>query len=216
MAKKRKAVQIVEVEDKRSGCLPKIVLGFVIMILLATVVPLARDESDPSPTARATTKATATARATAKPKPTSTPAIPGTYRPGIKGTNAYDVTVAMKQVGVEQPKRENTTDGYRWATPVYKEDGVSYQLEIESDKDYRITTMQIMMQGGNNNFLWWACACVFGEESEQITWLKENMWNTTTTTKTFSDDVWTINPMDKGVFLTVQHVDAEAWYMSLI
>ena len=117
---------------------------------------------------------------------------------------------------MQVPARQDCADGYSWVSETYTEDGVSYNIEIETDKKYRVTTMQIMMSGGNNNFVWWACSCMFGENSEQVAWLKEHMWDDDVATATFGDAIWTINPITKGVTLTVQHVDADAWYMSQI
>lgn len=222
-------------DKRRSGCLGKIVTVFLFLILLAIIMPSVRDdENDAAPTVKTTSKATATIRPTARPTatpklttkpteiptptatPTATPAVPGTYRPGIEGTNAYDITVAMKQIGLDVPTRQSVTDGYSWQSKTYVDKNVSYNIEIETDKEYRVTTMQIMMSGGNNNFVWWACACMFGEESEQVAWIKEHMWDDKTVTATFGDAIWTVNPLTKGVMLTVQHIDAETWYLSLI
>lgn len=216
MSKKKRYV--VQVEDKsRGGCLKPVLIVLIILIGWAIFFPADRKESNSTTEkAKSTTEATATVKSTSAPRVTSTPSVPGTYKPGIEGTNAYDVTVAMKNSGIEEPKRQNCTDGYIWQSKTYIEDGVSYNIEIETDKKYRVTTMQIMMSGGNNNFVWWACACMFGEDSEQVAWLKEHMWDGETVTATFSDAIWTINPITKGVMLTVQHVDAEKWYMSLI
>ena len=122
----------------------------------------------------------------------------------------------MKQIGIDSPKRQSVTDGYSWQSETYVDGNVFYNIEIETDKEYRVTTMQIMMTGGNNNFVWWACACMFGEDSEQVAWLKEHMWDDESSTTIFGDAIWTINPLKKGVMLTVQHVDAEVWYLSLI
>lgn len=242
MGKKKKVIEVVEVEEKpKSGCLSKIVFCFLILFVIGIIAPgKGNDDEKVKATSTATTKVTATvkptsaptaaptstptekptATPTATPKPTeaqtATPAVPGTYRPGIEGTNAYDVTVAMKEIGIEPPKRQNVQDGYSWMSETYKEGNVSYNIEIETTKDYRVTTMQVMMSGGNNNFVWWAAACMFGENSEQVLWLKDNMWNENATTKTFADDVWTIFPLPKGVMLTVEHIDAEKWYMSQI
>ena len=213
-------------EERRGGCLSKLIKGCIALLIFAILLGKSTSDKNPTPTETAmpTKKATATVKATAQPtkQPTATPtqaptpAIPGTFRPGIEGTNAYDVTVAMENVGLNVPKRQDVQDGYSWQSETYKEGNILYNIEIETTKDYRVTSMQITMQGGNNNFVWWSCACMFGEESEQVTWLKENMWNETTTTKTFNDAVWTITPINKGVTIHIQHVDAESWYMSLI
>lgn len=215
-------------EERRGGCLSKLIKGCIALLIFAILLgkSTSNENLTPASTANPTKTATATVKATAQPtkQPTatptatqvSTPAIPGTFRPGIEGTNAYDVTVAMESTGLEVPKRQEVQDGYIWQSETYKEGNILYNIEIETTKDYRVTSMQITMQGGNNNFVWWSCACMFGEESEQVAWLKENMWNETTTTKTFNDAVWTITPINKGVTIHIQHVDAESWYMSLI
>lgn len=233
MGKKKKVIEVEEVDEKRhGGCLKPILIIFLIIIALAVLSPN-KNNNAPSPakpnqtaTATPTHQPTNTPKPTRTPQPTKTPiptatptetpAIPGTYRPGIEGTNAYDVTVAMKEIGIEPPKRQNVKDGYSWMSETYKEGNVSYNIEIETTKDFRVTTMQIMMSGGNNNFVWWASACMFGENSEQVLWLKDNMCNESTTTKTFADNVWTLFPMPNGVMLTVEHIDAEKWYISQI
>ena len=199
-------------EERKGGCLSKLIKCCIALLIFAILLGKGTNKEKPTPTATPTVTPTATS--TEAPSPT--PAIPGTFRPGIEGTNAYDVTVAMESTGLEVPKRQEVQDGYIWQSQTYKEGNILYNIEIETTKDYRVTSMQIAMQGGNNNFVWWACACMFGEESEQVAWLKENMWNETTTTKTFNDAIWTITPINKGVTVRIQHVDAESWYMSLI
>lgn len=199
-------------EEHKGGCLSKLIKGCIALLIFAILLGKGTNNEKPTPTATSTVTPTATS--TEAPSPT--PTIPGTFRPGIEGTNAYDVTVAMESTGLEVPKRQEVQDGYIWQSQTYKEGNILYNIEIETTKDYRVTSMHIAMQGGNNNFVWWACACMFGEESEQVAWLKENMWNETTITKTFNDAVWTITPINKGVTIHIQHVDAESWYMSLI
>ena len=199
-------------EERRGGCLSKLIKGCIALLILAILLGKGANNEKPTPTETPTVPLTSAPTAT----PSPSPAIPGTFRPGIEGTNAYDVTVAMESTGLEVPKRQEVQDGYAWQSKTYKEGNILYNIEIETTKDYRVTSMQVTMQGGNNNFVWWACACMFGEESEQVAWLKENMWNETTTTKNFNDDAWTINPLNKGVTVRIQHVDAEKWYMSLI
>lgn len=225
----------MEKQKRKSGCLGKIISVLLFLLLLAIIMPGTNDsKKQKASTSKPTTKATATIKATARPTatqkptaiptetptptptPTATPATPGTYRPGIEGTNAYDITVAMKQVGLDAPKRQSVTDGYSWQSKTYVEGNVSYNIEIETDEEYRVTTMQIMMSGGNNNFVWWACACMFGEDSEQVAWLKDHIGDGEIVTTTFNDAIWTIYQIKKGVMLTVQHVDAEKWYLSMI
>lgn len=141
------------------------------------------------------------------------------HKPGIKGSNAYDLTIGAKDNGMTVGKRLQTSDGYSWMI-----DGLSaygtYTITIEANKQYEIHRAVFAHAGKDATFFPWAVALPF--ESADIdgatAWVKACQKAGRADTFTAGDAVWTYKPHENGkrggvLTLTVDSFDAYGLYL---
>ena len=145
----------------------------------------------------------------APPKATSTTKAPTSPVPGISGSNAYDITVGLKNMNINPGERHSTEDGtYYWQSAWY-DGSVFNSFYLGANKDYEIIYATFTMGNGDNGFLYWAATMIF--DAMDTTKTTELIKSTTEKSITLGDAVWTIQPTKSVTMLRVEDVDFEDW-----
>ncbi|MBQ8556160.1 MAG: hypothetical protein IJ438_09870 [Clostridia bacterium] len=159
------------------------------------------------------TKVTVTQNPTATPIPTAT-CMPEMTKPGISGSNAYDITVTLEDMGFNIGKRQETAtkDGYVWYISGII-DGTSYVAHLETNREYEIYDATFMMTGTDATYLPWAATLPheLAEQDSTVSWVKQQQDRKETGSITVGDAIWTYTPSKIGGTLRVQCVDAAAY-----
>lgn len=121
------------------------------------------------------------------------------HKPGIAGSNAYDLTIGAEENGLTVGKRQQTTDGYSWlisGTTYYG----SYTISIETNKQYEIHRATFAHAGNDATFFPWAVTLPFdAADIEGATaWVKACQKADQEATFVAGDAVWTYIPHENG------------------
>lgn len=140
------------------------------------------------------------------------------HKPGISGSNAYDLTIGAKDSGLEVGQCVRTFDGYSWTITGFSSYGV-YSIVIESNDSYELHRVTFTHTGTDKTFFPWAVTLPFdAADIEGATaWIKECQKNGVEGTFATGDAVWTYKPHDNGrggiLWLTVDTFDAYSDYL---
>lgn len=223
MSKRKKANAVNESKDKKSGgCLRPVLagfLGFLVFTMLLSGGDRNKDES--AKNTAAPSRAVSTEKVTATPKPTNTPESTAETmpKPGIKGSNAYDLTIGAEENGLAVGKRQQTSDGYSWFIDGMSSYG-SYTITIDANKKYEIHRVIFAHAGNDATFFPWAVTLPFesADTNAAAAWVKACQTDDKADTFTVGDAVWTYKPHENGqhggvLTLTVDTFDAYGLYL---
>lgn len=174
--------------------------------ITATSKPTATPTVDGKPSTTTAGRASATQEATAVP-------VSMPEKPGLDGSNAYDITVSLEGMGFDIGKRQRTAakDGYTWSVSHWTADAY-YSAVIETNDDYEIYDATFVVTG-DATYLPWAATLPHDQSQQESTvaWVKECQRSAQEATITVGDAVWTYKPSNGGGILRVQDVDVPAY-----
>lgn len=139
-------------------------------------------------------------------------------KPGIAGSNAYDLTIGAKDNGLDVGKRMRTSDGYAWTINGSSSYG-GYTISIEANDKYELYRVTFAHAGTDKTFFPWAVTIPFdAADIEGATaWIKDCQQNGVEGTFAIGDAVWTYKPHENGrggvLWLTVDTFDAYSNYL---
>lgn len=170
----------------------------------------------PNPTAVSTKAPTQapTVAPTKAPDPTSVPQL---EKPGIDGSNAYDVIIGLEGKGIKQPETEITSDGFRWTSRSVPVGDTVMHYDIESNKKYEITRAFFTMNGENNGFIAWIGTLPHdASDSSIVDFIKKSISDKKTGSLTVGDCIWGVIVGPNGIVLQIQDVEAEDYAGALL
>lgn len=175
------------------------------------------DDTATKPTIGPDATITVSLQATATPLPTEEPLY--SHKPGIAGSNAYDLTIGAEDNGLSVGKRQTTNDGYSWLITGSSYYG-SYTVSIETNKKYEIHRAVFAHAGKDATFFPWAVTLPFDATDVEgaTAWVKACQKASRADTFTTGDAVWTYKPHENGkhggvLTLTVDTFDAYSNYL---
>ena len=180
-----------------------IMIGAVSCFVMMLLIGSGADDSSQPDNVKTTTEPRLTVTATQSPTaaPSSAPIPTATIfeKPGIAGSNAYDLTIGAEENGLTVGKRQQTTDGYSWlisGTTYYG----SYTISIETNKQYEIHRATFAHAGKDATFFPWAVTLPFdAADIEGATaWVKACQKADQEATFVAGDAVWTYIPHENG------------------
>lgn len=121
------------------------------------------------------------------------------HKPGIAGSNAYDLTISAEAYDLTVGKRQATSDGYSWFITGSSCYG-SYTITIETNKAYEIHRAVFSHAGLDATFFPWAVTLpIAAADIEGATaWAKACQKSSRVDTFTTGDAVWTYKPYENG------------------
>jgi len=121
------------------------------------------------------------------------------HKPGIAGSNAYDLTIGAEDNGLAVGKRQATGDGYSWLITGSSYYG-SYTIAIETNKQYEIHRAVFSHAGADATFFPWAVTLPFDEADIEgaTVWVKACQKASHADAFTTGDAVWTYKPHENG------------------
>lgn len=141
------------------------------------------------------------------------------HKPGIVGSNAYDLTIGAEDNGLTVGKRQATNDGYTWyitGTTYYG----SYTISIETNKQYEIHRAMFSHAGNDATFFPWAVTLPFDAADIEgaSAWVKACQKADKADSYTVGDAVWTFKPHENGrqggvLTLAVDSFEAYSLYL---
>lgn len=141
------------------------------------------------------------------------------HKPGIAGSNAYDLTIGAEDNGLTVGKRQATNDGYTWyitGTTYYG----SYTINIETNKQYEIHRAMFSHAGNDATFFPWAVTLPFDAADIEgaSAWVKACQKADKADSYTVGDAVWTFKPHENGrqggvLTLAVDSFEAYSLYL---
>lgn len=141
------------------------------------------------------------------------------HKPGIAGSNAYDLTIGAEDNGLTVGKRQATSDGYTWyitGTTYYG----SYTISIETNKQYEIHRAMFSHAGNDATFFPWAVTLPFDAADIEgaSAWVKACQKADKADSYTVGDAIWTFKPHENGrqggvLTLTVDSFEAYGLYL---
>lgn len=189
--KKRQAERGGKIPYSRGGTVLACCIVVVILIGLFRT-----DGQDPTPpSASGTVPVATTPVETSTPDPTTTPMV----KPGIKGSNAYDLSIGAKDNGLDVGGRQATSDGYSWLITGSSLYG-SYTISVETNKQYEIHRAVFSHAGNDVTFFPWAVTLPFeAADIDGVTaWVNACQKASRSDTLITGDAVWTYKPHDNG------------------
>lgn len=126
----------------------------------------------------------------------------GSEIPTVKGSNAYDLTVSLKDAaGLEMERREKSSkDGFYFEGTSDK-----YSVTIETDADYAVAYIRAdSFSGENDGFLGFCASFPRDDENGQdaMNWVNDN-WGTEAST-TFGDVSFELKVEETTTYLVVK------------
>jgi hypothetical protein len=135
-------------------------------------------------------------------------------KPGIKGSNAYDVIIGLQEKGIAKPETEITSDGYRWTSRSTRVGQTVMHYAIEANNDYEIYRAYFTMNGEDNGFIKWITTLPHDALDPSIKEFVMNcMKNKESDSITVGDGIWGVIVGTNGVMIELMHVDSEAYFM---
>lgn len=121
------------------------------------------------------------------------------HKPGIAGSNAYDLTIGAEDSGLTVGKRQVTSDGYSWLITGSSLYG-SYTISVETNKQYEIHRAVFSHAGNDVTFFPWAVTLPFeAADIDGVTaWVNACQKASRLDTLITGDAVWTYKPHDNG------------------
>lgn len=180
-----------------------IMIGAVSCFVMMLLIGSGNDDSSQPDNTTTTTEPQMTVTATQSPTaaPSSAPIPTATIfeKPGIAGSNAYDLTIGAQDNGLTVGERQATSDGYSWlitGTTYYG----SYTISIETNKQYEIHRATFAHAGTDATFFPWAVTLPFdAADIEGATaWVKACQKSGQEDSYAAGDAVWTYIPHENG------------------
>lgn len=134
--------------------------------------------------------------------------------PIIKGSNAYDLTVSLKDTaGLEMERREKSSENGFY----FEGTSDKYSVTIETDEDYAVTYMRADSFSGENDGFLGFCASFprdDGNEQEAMNWVNDN-WGTEAST-TFGDVSFELKAEESTTYLIVKAPGYDDYALSVL
>lgn len=207
---------------KKNGCclfaaIKWIIIVFALLVAIAFFLP---SSNDIQPAKSAPTAASPASTAVPTPSPTAAPtAVPSPKIPGIGGSQAYDVIISLEENGVKRPETKTTEDGlFEWLSETVQFGDTFVTYEIHANENHEILDATFNMFGADNGFLSFAATLPYScaEKEKAVQFVKEHMTGENASI-TIGDAIFSIYPHEKGgAMLTIQDIDADAFYSELI
>ena len=141
------------------------------------------------------------------------------HKPGIIGSNAYDLTVGASDTGfLDVGKRMSITDGYTWTITGTSSYGF-YSIYIDANEKYELHRVVFTLVGKDTTFFPWAVTIPFeSNDIERATsWVKDCQSNKIEGQLILGDAVWDYKPSVNGdggtLTLSVDTCDAYTDYI---
>ncbi len=129
--------------------------------------------------------------------------------PIVAGSNAYDFTVSLKQNGMPEAERSNTSDGFQF-TAVNSD----YSYTIQTDSQYQISYGEFMVLSEDNGFLGFCASfpCDANSGTEAQSWVNEHIGEETSTT--IGDAEFILSNGDQGPILEIKAIGRDEYVMN--
>ncbi len=140
-------------------------------------------------------------------------------KPGIDGSNAYDILISSVCYGLNMGIRQEINDGYVWYVNSKTEHGL-YTILLNTTETYEISYASFAHSGSDDEFFSWAITMGYNQANvdEASAWIKVCQDEACASTITIGDAIWTYQPhaqRDGGV-LTLKDIDCDAYTDYLI
>lgn len=126
--------------------------------------------------------------------------------PIVAGSNAYDFTVSLKQNGMPEAERSNTSDGFQF-TAVNSD----YSYTIQTDSQYQISYGEFMVLSEDNGFLGFCASfpCDANSGTEAQSWVNEHIGEETSTT--IGDAEFILSNGNQGPMLKIKAIGRDEY-----
>lgn len=126
--------------------------------------------------------------------------------PIVAGSNAYDFTVSLKQNGMPEAERSNTSDGFQF-TAVNSD----YSYTIQTDSQYQISYGEFMVLSEDNGFLGFCASfpCDANSGTEAQSWVNEHIGEETSTT--IGDAEFILSNGNQGPMLEIKAIGRDEY-----
>ena len=136
-------------------------------------------------------------------------------RPGVDGSNAYDIINTLEALGFTVGGRQVTSDGYLWTCTGVSSYG-SYAIAVDANMFYEIHQATITHAGNDVIFLPWAATLPFDQADvdETVAWIKSCQTELRAGELVTGDAIWRFQPHTNGQSggtLTITDEAAEAY-----
>lgn len=136
-------------------------------------------------------------------------------RPGVDGSNAYDIINTLEALGFTIGGRQVTSDGYLWTCTGVSSYG-SYAVTVDANKFYEIHQANITHAGNDVIFLTWAATLPFDQADvdETVAWIRSCQTERRAGELVTGDAIWRYQPHTNGQSggtLTITDEAAEAY-----
>lgn len=144
---------------------------------------------------------------------TSEPSADALQMPVVPGSNAYDLTVSLEDMGIECEREEkNSTEGYYFNGS----DG-NHIITIETDKDYAVGYIRADFVGDEyDGYLGFVASFPRddGTSQDAMDWVNENYG--TDASNTFGDATYELHVSDNGSYLTIKAAGYDDYSLALL
>ena len=99
--------------------------------------------------------------------------------PVVPGSNAYDITVSLKNKGLPEADRSNSSDGYTFSAT-----NEQYSYTINTDKNYALSSAKYYVFGDDNGFLGFCASFPYdgSDGNSAMKWVNDNIGTNVGTT----------------------------------
>lgn len=135
--------------------------------------------------------------------------VPTSNMPIIAGSNAYDFTISLKQNGMPESVRSNTSDGFQF-TAINSD----YSYTIQTDPQYQISYGKFMVLSEENGFLGFCASfpCDANSGKEAQSWVNEHIGEETSTT--IGDTEFILSKGTQGPILEIKAIGRDEYVMN--
>lgn len=139
--------------------------------------------------------------------------------PGIDGSQAYDIIISLKELGIPQPDTKSIDGGFQWTSENATMGTTSIMYDITANENHEICTATFNMRGSDNGFLSWVGSLPYDSaDTEKTQSFISSHLTGEDASLIVGDALWEIFPYEdgEGAMLRLSDVESAAYYDALL